>query len=115
MLATQELSTRCRPILSASSGDTHRAGRLQELATPAFIHRDVMARNFGTAAAPLLGIRVDVISEGLGLCRKALPRPGRWPKTLVVPVPVRSALSRPWSRTRRAKSSYCERTGRVIR
>ena len=36
-----------------------------------------------------------------------------WPKTLFVPVPVRSALATPWSRTWRRKSSYCERTGRV--
>ena len=29
-----------------------------------------------------------------------------YPKTLVVPVPVRSALATPWSRTWRMKSSY---------
>ena len=35
-----------------------------------------------------------------------------WPNTLFVPVPVRSALATPWSRTWRRKSSYCERIGR---
>src|SRR5215831_20631170 len=34
------------------------------------------------------------------------------PKTLFVPVPVRSALATPWSRTWRRNSSYCVRTGR---
>ena len=36
-----------------------------------------------------------------------------WPNTLFVPVPVRSALVTPWSRTWRMKSSYWERMGRV--
>ena len=36
-----------------------------------------------------------------------------WPNTLFVPVPVRSPLVTPWSRTWRMKSSYWERMGRM--
>src|SRR5688572_23183623 len=37
-----------------------------------------------------------------------------WPNTLLVPVPVRSALNTPWVSTWRMKSSYWERMGRVV-
>src|SRR5262245_40436887 len=37
-----------------------------------------------------------------------------WPNTLRVPVPVRSVLLTPCANTWRMKSSYCERTGRVL-